>query len=170
MKGVEGKRAEILIDCSPFLGLMSIEERLRMARQLSCSLSCLRRATGSRLKLRFVGFDGALLKDANASSKGPDYSEWPTSSQCLEHHLEALQPLPGRRIIYLVPDRDAQPLDIIEQGDVLVIGGFVDRPLRPGVSRSRAASLLLSPSHLVVTRRLPIKESTGLPFQGMAER
>jgi Trm5-related predicted tRNA methylase len=171
MKGKESVRADILIDCSPFWKIMSMDERSRMARQLSCSWSSLRRAKGSRLRLHFVGFDEALWRDVAASSKDLDPSKWPTSSLGLEQHLHDAVPLqPGQRIIYLVPDQDAEPLDGIEQGDVIVIGGFVDRPLRPGVSRGRAESLSSSLPRLVATRRLPIYESTGLPFQGMTER
>ena len=171
MMGKESVRADILIDCSPFWKEMSVEERSRMARQLSFSLSSLRRAKGTRLRLHFVGFDEAFWRDAAASSKELDPSKWPTSSLGLEQHLlDAVPPQQGQRIIYLVPDQDVEPLDGIEQGDVMVIGGFVDRPLRPGVSRGRAASLSSSLPRRVAIRRLPINESTGLPFQGMTER
>ena len=53
----------------------------------------------------------------------------------------------------------------IEDGDVLVIGGCVDRPTRPGESRRRAESIAAC-----VAARIPIREVMGLTLKGMSQK
>lgn len=57
-----------------------------------------------------------------------------------------------------------RPLMDILEGDILIVGGCVDRPPRPRESRRRAEMLV----SVCSVARLPIKETTGLPKEGMS--
>mmetsp|Transcript_6080 Transcript_6080/g.14640 ORF Transcript_6080/g.14640 Transcript_6080/m.14640 type:complete len:245 (-) Transcript_6080:99-833(-) len=156
------RHMEVLIDCS-FWGAMAEEERIRLCKQLRCAERCHAKYRNAKLpcSLVFVGFDERMTQ--LASSLGMGASSWRTREEGLESFLKGMPTC--RRTVYLVPDEEVPPLKEIAAGDCFVIGGNVDKPLRPKEASTRAREL-----RSCVCLRLPILEATGLPTSGMDMR
>ena len=58
----------------------------------------------------------------------------------------------GKSLIYLSPDSD-EVLDNINQDEILIIGGYIDKPI------SKFKSLQKADKYSIRTKRLPIKEN-----------
>jgi Trm5-related predicted tRNA methylase len=129
-----------------FGGEMSLDEQQGLVKQLKCTANSYakhrQKQRRSPMRLSIVGFDSKL---ANlATSMSIDASSWPTRRDPLEKFLDSLGTMLKRRLIYLTPDA-AEPLLDLLPGDVIIIGGMVDSPTRPGACLRRGPCLFLFP-------------------------
>lgn len=87
---------------------------------------------GFSANLTFCGFEPKMRR--LSSRMGVHTLSWPTDSRGVTECVQGLgkggvERIRDRRVFYLSPDADVPLLDVRE-GDVLVIGGLVDRPCR----------------------------------------
>jgi len=144
----------LIIQCDAFWCEMSCEEQRRLLRQLSCAVGEYRKYEGqarlwaSRVNLVIAGFDEGMLQTARDLGL-KNVQAWPTSASTFVADVE-------QRMVVLSPDAE-EPLVELEAGTTYVIGGFVDRPERPGITTEFASRQQL------LCRRLPITEHGRLP-------
>jgi Trm5-related predicted tRNA methylase len=123
---------QVVVDLG-FGGEMSTDEKKVLIKQLRCSVNSYakhrQKQASSPVRLSLVGFDQRLAR--LAASMSVDVSTWPARAEPLEKFLDAQGNMLKRRLIYLTPDAAEPMLDLLP-GDVIVIGGMVDSPTRPG--------------------------------------